>query len=45
MGTACVLSRAQVGLAAPLVRVEVHVGGGLPQFSIVGLPATAVKES
>jgi magnesium chelatase family protein len=27
------------------VEVEVHIGSGLPQFSIVGLPATAVKES
>jgi magnesium chelatase family protein len=25
--------------------VEVHLGGGLPNFSIVGLPATAVRES
>jgi magnesium chelatase family protein len=25
--------------------VEVHLGSGLPQFSIVGLPAIAVKES
>jgi magnesium chelatase family protein len=34
-----------VGLAAPLVHVEVHLSAGLPNFSIVGLPATAVKES
>jgi magnesium chelatase family protein len=34
-----------LGLAAPRVEVEVHLGSGLPQFSIVGLPATAVKES
>jgi magnesium chelatase family protein len=45
MATATVLSRAQVGLTAPLVRVEVHVGGGLPQFGIVGLPAPVVRES
>jgi magnesium chelatase family protein len=32
-------------LHAPRVEVEVHLGGGLPNFSIVGLPATAVKES
>jgi magnesium chelatase family protein len=32
-------------LSAPRVAVEVHLGGGLPNFSIVGLPATAVKES
>jgi magnesium chelatase family protein len=40
-----VCSRAQLGLTAPRVDVEVHLGSGLPQFSIVGLPATAVKES
>ena len=45
MGIACVASRAQLGLSAPRVAVEVHLGGGLPNFSIVGLPATAVKES
>jgi magnesium chelatase family protein len=45
MGTARVASRAQLGLAAPRVEVEVHLGCGLPTFSIVGLPATAVKES
>jgi magnesium chelatase family protein len=45
MGIACVGSRAQLGLSAPRVAVEVHLGGGLPNFSIVGLPATAVKES
>lgn len=37
--------RAQVGLAAPPVTVEVHLGAGLPNFSIVGLPAAAVRES
>jgi magnesium chelatase family protein len=45
MGTARVASRAQIGLSAPRVQVEVHLGGGLPTFSIVGLPAVAVKES
>ena len=45
MSLATILSRTQHGLDAPLVRVEVHVGGGLPAFSIVGLPETAVKES
>ena len=45
MGIARVASRAQLGLAAPPVEVEVHLGQGLPTFSIVGLPATAVKES
>ena len=45
MGFAQVLSRAQVGLAAPLVRVEVHLGSGLPTFTIVGLPTAVVRES
>ena len=45
MNVARVASRAQLGLAAPRVEVEVHLGSGLPQFSIVGLPAVAVKES
>ncbi len=45
MGFAEVLSRAQAGLTAPQVRVEVHIGSGLPTFTIVGLPAPAVKES
>ncbi len=45
MGFAQVLSRAQVGLAAPLVRVEVHLGSGLPSFTIVGLAAPVVRES
>jgi len=42
---ATILSRSQQGLDAPLVRVEVHAGAGLPAFSIVGLPETVVKES
>ncbi|MCG6860219.1 MAG: YifB family Mg chelatase-like AAA ATPase, partial [Chromatiaceae bacterium] len=42
----CVLnSRAREGIAAPAVTVEVHVAGGLPALSIVGLPEMAVKES
>jgi len=45
MSFATVLSRSQQGLEAALVRVEVHVGSGLPAFSIVGLPETVVKES
>ena len=45
MSLATVLSRAQTGMQAPLVRVEVHLSGGLPRFSVVGLPETAVKES
>jgi magnesium chelatase family protein len=40
-----VFSRAPAGLDAPLVRVEVHLGTGLPAFSLVGLPETVVRES
>ena len=45
MSLAVVYSRAQLGIAAPQVTVEVHLGNGLPGLSIVGLPETAVKES
>ncbi len=45
MALARVLSRAQCGLDALPVTVEAYVGGGLPGFSVVGLPATAVRES
>jgi len=45
MSLAVVYSRAQVGVDAPLVSVEVHLSNGLPSFSIVGLPEAAVKES
>lgn len=45
MGLATVYSRAQMGLEAPAVHVEVNLAGGLPAFSIVGLPDTEVKES
>ncbi|HZF27274.1 MAG TPA: YifB family Mg chelatase-like AAA ATPase [Steroidobacteraceae bacterium] len=42
---ATILSRAQSGMEAPLVCVEVHLGAGLPMLSIVGLPEAVVKES
>ena len=42
---AVVYSRACVGLHAPPVVVETHLSPGLPQFTIVGLPEAAVKES
>ncbi len=44
-GVSTVLSRAPMGLAAPLVRVEVHLGTGLPAFILVGLPEAVVRES
>ena len=45
MSLAVVYSRAQLGIAAPLVTVEVHLSNGLPRFTIVGLPETTVRES
>ena len=45
MPVATVLSRAQRGIEAPQVQVEVDIGAGLPTFNIVGLPEAAVKES
>ncbi|WP_415904899.1 YifB family Mg chelatase-like AAA ATPase [Neptuniibacter sp. QD48_55] len=45
MSLAIAYTRAQVGIDAPAVTVEVHLSGGLPSFSIVGLPEAAVKES
>ena len=42
---AVVKSRAQLGVEAPPVTIEVFLSGGLPAFSIVGLPETAVRES
>ncbi len=45
MSIATVYSRAQTGMYAQLVSVEVHIANGLPNFSIVGLPETAVRES
>ncbi|GAA0789633.1 YifB family Mg chelatase-like AAA ATPase [Marinobacterium sediminicola] len=45
MSLAVIHTRAQLGIEAPPVAVEVHLSGGLPSMSIVGLPETAVKES
>lgn len=45
MSLAVVFSRAQLGIEAPLVTVEVHLANGLPGLSIVGLAETAVRES
>jgi magnesium chelatase family protein len=42
---AIVHSRSSEGIKAPPVTIEVHLSKGLPGFSIVGLPETAVKES
>ena len=45
MSLALVHSRARAGVDAPLVRVEVHLSGGLPATQIVGLAETSVRES
>ena len=45
MNLAIVHSRARTGVRAPEVRVEAHLGGGLPAMSLVGLPEAAVREA
>jgi magnesium chelatase family protein len=45
MAIATILSRAQNGMDAPQVRVEVDIASGLPALALVGLPETVVKES
>ncbi len=45
MGLSLVHTRARLGVRAPAVRVEVHVGGGLPSLTVVGLPHAAVREA
>jgi magnesium chelatase family protein len=44
-GFALVHSRALLGLQAPSVQVEVHLANGLPNFTLVGLADTEVKEA
>ena len=45
MSLAILHCRAQTGVDAPPVTVEVHLANGLPSLSIVGLPEMAVRES
>ena len=45
MALAIVHSRGLDGLGAPPVAVEVHIAGGLPSVTLVGLPDTEVKEA
>ena len=45
MALAVTYSRALDGLNAPPVIVEVHIAGGLPSLTLVGLPDTEVKEA
>ncbi|MCQ9616469.1 YifB family Mg chelatase-like AAA ATPase [Paenalcaligenes niemegkensis] len=45
MSLAIINSCALSGMAPHAIRVEVHVGVGLPAFTVVGLPDTGVRES
>lgn len=45
MNLATIRARAYVGIAAPSVRVEVHLSPGLPGLAIVGLPEAAVRKA
>jgi magnesium chelatase family protein len=45
MALATILSRAQNGLQADLVTVEINLGPGMPGVCVVGLPDAAVRES
>ncbi|MCX7115547.1 MAG: YifB family Mg chelatase-like AAA ATPase [Gammaproteobacteria bacterium] len=45
MNFALVKTRSTVGVQAKPVSVEVHLSNGLPSFTMVGLPETAVRES
>jgi len=45
MPLARLISRGQRGMDAYEATVEVHLAGGLPGFTISGLPAAAVRES
>jgi magnesium chelatase family protein len=45
MTIAILSSRAQLGIDAPPVTIEVFLSGGLPRFNVVGMPETAVRES
>ena len=45
MTLATVRTRGQFGFQAPPVSVEVHIGPGLPQISLVGLASGSVRDS
>lgn len=45
MSLAISKTRSAIGIHAKPVSVEVHLSNGLPSFTIVGLPETAVRES
>ena len=45
MSVAVLYARAEQGMSAPLVSIEIHISNGLPGFSIVGLAQNALKEA
>lgn len=45
MSLSKVLTRAALGVEAPLVTIEAHISNGLPALTLVGLPETTVKEA
>ena len=45
MSLAILHCRAEYGIDAPPVTIEVFLSGGLPAFTIVGMAETAVRES
>lgn len=45
MSASAITTRARIGLQAPSVTVETHLPGGLPGFTLVGMPETAVREA
>lgn len=45
MSLSKVLTRAALGVEAPLVTIEVHISNGLPALTLVGLPETTGKRS
>lgn len=45
MALAVINTRASLGVQSPAVAVEAHISNGLPCFTVVGLPETAVKEA
>lgn len=45
MSLSTVLTRAALGVEAPLVTVEAHLSNGLPALTLVGLPEATVREA
>ncbi len=45
MSSVKILTVSSCGIEAKTVNVQVHIGNGLPQFTIVGLPDKAINES